>query len=188
MAARSGPDWRSALVESYADIFHPPGDPLAARGWPAVGDGWEDLLKRACRRMRAAVGDDGGPFRLTTIKEKFGSLRIQWEGSLPPAAAARVEEAVDLAEARSATTCDVCGGAGVLRGGGWMAVRCDDHAEGRTALAVEQGFENLHVERRVVRGRTFASYRFYDRAADRFVGVRNAVSIPCPNRTRKDAT
>lgn len=180
MAVRSDPDWRAELVESYADLFHPVRDPLTAPGWPAVGDGWEDLLKRACRRMRAAVREDDGMFRVVQIKEKYGTLRLYWEGALTPPAVAEVEEAVDLAEARSMTTCDVCGGIGVLRAGGWMATRCDDHAEGRPPVEVEQGFENLHVERRLVGTRTIASYRFYDRAADRFVGVRNAVSTRRP--------
>jgi len=169
MAARSNPGWRAELVESYADLFHPVRDPLSAPGWPAVGDGWEDLLQRACRRIRAAVSDDDGMFRVTTIKEKYGTLRLYWEGALTPAASAKVEEAVDLAEARSCTTCDVCGERGVLRSDAWLATRCDDHAEGRAAVEVEQGFENLHVERRLVRGRVTVSYRIYDRDADRFV-------------------
>ena len=33
---------RRALVESYADLFHPAGDPPSAQGWPFVGDGWRD--------------------------------------------------------------------------------------------------------------------------------------------------
>ena len=127
MATRSHPDWRLELVESYADIFHPVGASLAAPGLPAVDDGWRDLLERACARIRAAVRLHGGSFRVMQISEKYGTVRIRWEGSLSPEAAARVEEAVDLAEARSATTCEVCGDAGVLRAGDWVATRCDAH-------------------------------------------------------------
>lgn len=186
MATRFDSDWRHALVRSYADLFRPRGEPPCAAGWPNVGDGWQALLQRACRRIRAALGDDGRPFHLISIGEKYGCLRIHWEGSLDPSTAAKVGEAVDLAEARSTTTCETCGRRGALRAGGWLVVRCDDHAEGRPCVEFEEGFENLHVERRLVGGRLVASYRFYDRATDRFVGVRNTVSVPRPGRG-KDA-
>lgn len=167
MATRSHPDWRLELVESYADIFHPVGASLAAPGLPAVDDGWRDLLERACARIRAAVRLHGGSFRVMQISEKYGTVRIRWEGSLSPEAAARVEEAVDLAEARSATTCEVCGDAGVLRAGDWVATRCDAHAEQRPPAEGE--VPDLHVERRLVDGRWHTLFLQYDRAGDRFV-------------------
>lgn len=169
MALQRNSGWRAKLVESYPDLFHPAGDPPGAEGWPAVGDGWEDLLQRACRRIREAVRADGGSFRATQLKEKYGTLRFYWTGDLSAKAAAAVEDAIDLAEARSATTCEVCGEPGVLRGGGWMTTRCDAHAEGRRPVEVEDGFENLHVDERLIGGRWRARYRFYDRDADRFV-------------------
>ena len=125
MATRLHPDWRSALIESYTELFDPVGCPFAAPGLPAIDDGWRDLLERACARILATVHLHGGLFRLTEISEKYGSLRLGWEGSLSPEAAALVEEAVDLAEARSATTCEVCGEPGALRAGDWLATRCD---------------------------------------------------------------
>jgi len=42
-------------------------------------------------------------------KEKYATLRFYWEGALSPEANAKVEEIIDLAEARSACTCEVCG-------------------------------------------------------------------------------
>ena len=186
MTTRSDSDWRHELVRSYADLFHPRGEPPCAAAWPNVGDGWRLLLERACRRIRSALGAGERPFKLVSIGEKYGALRIHWEGALGPIAAAKVEEAVDLAEARSTTTCETCGRRGALRAGGWLVVRCGDHAEGRPAVPFEEGFENLHVERRLVGGRLVASYRIYDREADRFVGVRNAVSAARRGR-RKDA-
>lgn len=164
-------DWRRQLVESYPDLFHPVGDPPRAQGWPEVSDGWRDLLERACSRIRAAVRADGGSFRAAQIKEKYGSLRFYWDGSLSPKAAARVEEAIDLAEARSATTCEVCGEKGRLYGGGWVTTRCAAHAEGRPPVEVAEGFENLHVERRFAGGRVITRFWKYDREADAFVDV-----------------
>lgn len=169
MAPQPHPDWRQALVESYETLFHPVGASLSAPGLPAVDDGWRDLLERACVRILAAIRLHGGSFRVTQIGEKYGTLRIHWEGSLSPEAAARVEQAVDLAEARSATTCEVCGEPGGLRAGDWLATRCDAHAEGLLLAEVEDGPGDLHVVRRLVDGYWRTSFRFYDRAGDRFV-------------------
>ena len=94
MMAMHSADWRRALVEAYPDLFHPHGHPPVAQGWPEVGDGWEDLLRRACGRIREAVRADGGSFLTTQIKEKYGTLRFYWQGSLSPEAAAHVEEAI----------------------------------------------------------------------------------------------
>jgi hypothetical protein len=105
------------------------------------------------------------------IKEKYGTQRFYWQGSLSADAVARVEEAIALAEARSATTCDVCGEEGQLHDDLWLVTRCDAHAEGRPAVAVEEGFENLRVERTMVGGRVHVRYRRYDRGTDRFVDV-----------------
>lgn len=168
-ATRQHPDWRSSLVESYAELFDPVGSLSAAPGLPSVDDGWRDLLERACARILATVRLHGGSFRLTEISEKYGSLRIRWEGSLSPEAAARVEEAVDLAEARSATTCEVCGDAGVLRAGDWLATRCDAHAEQRPPVEVEGAVTDLRVERRLADGRWRTMLLHYDRAGVRFV-------------------
>ncbi|WP_354201557.1 hypothetical protein [Bradyrhizobium sp. JR4.1] len=169
MALRCDSGWRATLVKSYPDLFHAENDPLAAEGWPAVEDGWRDLLERACKRIRAAVRADGGPFRATQVKEKYGSLRFYWSGRLSPTATALIEEAIELAEARSATTCEICGEPGRLFGGGWLTTRCAVHAEDRPAVPVDEGFENLYVDHRRVGGRWLPRYRFYDRDTDRFV-------------------
>lgn len=110
-------DWRTELVEAYPDLFHPPvGDSGAARGSPECGEGWRDLLERAFARIWAAVQADGGSLKVAQIKEKYGTLRLYWQGSLSPEASAQVAEAIDLAEARSACTCELCGENGRLYG------------------------------------------------------------------------
>jgi hypothetical protein len=60
------------------------------------------------------VQADGGSFKATQIKEKYATLRFYWKGALSPEADAQVEEIIDLAEARSACTCEVCGEEGRL--------------------------------------------------------------------------
>jgi hypothetical protein len=170
--AEQARDWRAYLVTTYADLFHPVGDPPSSQGWPCVGDGWRDLLERACARIRTAIRTHGGSFRATQAKEKFGTLRFYWQGALSPEADALVEEAIALAEARSATTCEACGEEGRLyRWGGTLMTRCAVHAKGRV-IESKPGFNNLLVTQKIVGGRfrTVASRR-YVRETDSFVDV-----------------
>lgn len=163
-------DWRERLVETYPDLFRS-ADPPRVQGWPAVGDGWRDLLERACDRIRATVRADGGWFQSTQIKEKFGELRFYWTGTLSPEAAARVEDAIKLAEARSARTCEVCGAAGRLYGPIWLLTRCDTHNEGRRPEPIRSQMENIHFENRLIGGKREFRCRRYVRETDSFVDV-----------------
>lgn len=165
-------NWKVALVEAFPDLFHPPaGSPEGAEGLPECGPGWQDLIERCCVRIRAAVEADDGTFRFTQIKEKYASIRMYWTGRLSPEASVRVEEAIDLAEARSGCTCEICGEAGVLRTGGWMTTRCDLHAEGRAPAEVRPGFENIHIVRYGMGAQRRIVCRRYDRQHDVFVDV-----------------
>ena len=158
-------------VEAYPDLFHPVGDPPAAQGWPEVGEGWRDLLERACVPIRAAVQADRGSFKFTQLKEKYGTARLYWQGALSPEADARVEEIIDLAEARSACTCEICGEVGQLYGPGWLTTRCAAHAEGRLPVEIRPGFESIHIEERYVGDRRVVRCRRYDRESDGFINV-----------------
>jgi hypothetical protein len=165
-------DWRVELVEAYPDLFHPvPGDPPVAQGFPEVNGGWQDLLKRACARIRAAVQADGGTFHAKQIKAKFGTLRFYWDGALSPAADAKVKEALDLAAARSACTCEICGEEGRLYGPRWLVARCAVHAEGRPLVKIEPHQQNIHIEERIVGERREISRRRYNRATDSFTDL-----------------
>ena len=90
-------------------------------GYPECVEGWCDLLDRARGRIEAALaGND--TFTTLQIKEKYGTLRLYWRGCLLKEAEAKVEEAIDLAEARSACTCELCGAEGRLHSrGDWLA-------------------------------------------------------------------
>ncbi|QOG19145.1 hypothetical protein [Bradyrhizobium sp. SEMIA] len=164
-------DWRVELVETYPDLFHPVGDPATAQGWPEVGDGWRDLLERACVRIRAAVQADGGAFQATQIKEKYGTLRFYWQGALSPDAYVKVEEVIDLAEARSACTCEICGESGRLHDSGWLVTRCATCAGERRLVEIRLGFENVRIEERYIADRRIVRCRRYDRDFDSFVDV-----------------
>jgi hypothetical protein len=76
-------NWKVELIEAYPDLFRPPADrPEGAEGSPECGEGWRDLLDRACIRIRAALRAHGGSFRFTQIKEKYETARLYWEGDL----------------------------------------------------------------------------------------------------------
>lgn len=65
------------------------------------------------------------------IKEKFGGLRFYIGGTTP-----EIDDAITRAERESMRTCETCGRKGVLRTGGWLQTLCDEHAQGREAVAL----------------------------------------------------
>lgn len=156
-------EWRSMLAEKYQGVLR--------CAYPEVEDGWRDLVERALGRIVAAV--EGCPINslaIVQIKQKFGGLRIYWDaGSLPDDVAAQVEEAVELAEARSYVTCEMCGREGRLHDdGGWLTTRCEAHSRG--APAPDRGIVEKYA---VIEGGEWhlVSRRRYDRARDCFVDI-----------------
>lgn len=159
------------MIEAHRRLFQPPkGRPEASPGYPECEDGWRDLLERACSRIEAAL-DRRTTFRVVQIKEKFGTLRLYWEGRLSEKATMKVEEATALARARSACTCELCGAEGLLYNrGGWFATRCTEHAQGKQVLA-KPGMENVEIVQQMERGRVRTMCRRYDRATDEFSDI-----------------
>lgn len=165
-------DWRINLIEAHPRLFHAPTDrPEAARGYPTCEAGWQGLLKTACTKIEAALVE-GGSFRVLQMKEKFGTLRFYWSGTMPDAARARIEEAIALSEGRSACTCEICGAEGRLYSrGGWLATACAEHAKGEP-VPIKPGQENLHIVWKFVPGRTpIVSCRRYERDSHSFADV-----------------
>ncbi|WP_050631754.1 hypothetical protein [Bradyrhizobium viridifuturi] len=164
-------NWRVELIEAHRDLFAPPCDAaLAAQGAPECGPGWHDLLNRLCVRIRKATRAEG-TFKFNQIREKYGTLRVYWGGRLSQEATVQVEEAIALAEARSATCCEVCGEPGRLRGGTWLTTRCAAHAAGQAPIEVKPGLENIYIVGYVADDRTQISCRRYDRDTDTFTEV-----------------
>jgi hypothetical protein len=163
-----GRDWQIEFMRAHPRIFREPG---AALGYPNCGEGWRDLLERCCTRIEATVVE-GDAFRVLQIKEKFGALRFYWSGDLPGAAKAKVDEAIALAAARSACTCETCGAEGRLYNrDGWLATACSEHAKGELK-PVRPGFENIYIVRTFGPGRfPIVSCRRYIRETDSFVDV-----------------
>lgn len=119
--------------------------------------------------QRSASG--GRTRRILLIKEKYGTLRLYWQGKLSNGSRLKVDEAVTLAQARSACTCDQCGERGRLfRKGGVLMTRCASHAQGEH-VPTEPGQENVHlVQIPTSEGYRIAARR-YDRETDSFADV-----------------
>ncbi|MCK9917369.1 hypothetical protein MXD81_50340 [Microbacteriaceae bacterium K1510] len=158
-------------MERYPKLFGlDAGGQMMCSGYPDVDDGWRELLERAMERIAAAIRHQpSARVRITRTKEKFGGIRIYYdEYGLSRETAAAVEEAIELAGARSTCTCETCGRVGQLfYTDGWIAARCDEHAaDGAKALGPQ-----LRVEKYgYVDGKwTIVSRRRYDRESDAFV-------------------
>lgn len=86
--------------------------------------GWLDLIDELCRTLKTHLDKhpELPPLQVRQVKEKFGGLRFYYSGG-----DAVCRDAVDRAQARSLSTCEVCGQIGTLGGEGWLRVRCVDH-------------------------------------------------------------
>ncbi len=72
------------------------------------GDGWLPILEWLFAGFQELADRDGsaGRFRVTQVKEKYGTLRVYHNGG------EEYEPLVDKAEALSEVTCDVCASRG----------------------------------------------------------------------------
>ena len=97
-------------------------DPIMSRGYFAVDNGWLGIL----RRLIVDLIKLGWDKQICQVKEKFGGLRFYTSDATD-----EMYNRIRLAEDVSYLTCEKCGELGELRGGGWLATLCDEHAEGR---------------------------------------------------------
>ena len=116
-------------------------------------DGWFSIFEKACEQIDAVLGEDKRDFHWVQVKEKFGSARFYFrmgkstrlvvdliggqEGHAlikQPTQAGdsisdRIDAIVDQAEARTCTTCMVCGAAAQTKAyGGYYLTVCAAHA------------------------------------------------------------
>ena len=85
------------------------------------GDGWEGILRSACRRIAFHEKNSGRPdFRFTQVKEKWGTLRLYYE-----VGDEFVRGVISMAEAMSAVTCEICGSPGKTNDIGWLSTLCE---------------------------------------------------------------
>ena len=95
------------------------------------GPGWGDIIWEALEKIEACptykdIKESHG-FTIPIIKEKFGSLRIQYFG-----ATEEINLIVDQAEQKSEKTCEMCGCESVVRKNrGWYSSICNECADKR---------------------------------------------------------
>ncbi|OSI73295.1 hypothetical protein [Bradyrhizobium canariense] len=158
-------DWRIELLRSHRRLFEVGlGEPEKSLSYPLCASGWCDVLHRLCARVETALSKSE-TFAFVRIIQQFGVLRVDYDAMVSDATSFRIVEAVNLAIARSACTCEVCGARGRLYSqGGGRATRCADHAAGYP-LPIEIGSENVRQYRRT-RRKLDMFYASYDREAD----------------------
>jgi hypothetical protein len=171
---RTERSWQSDLIARHPGLFTVIENGQSyTPGYPPVGDGWRELVETAVERIAAAVSAAPDCLKIVQIKEKYATIRIYWSAGpgLTDAMRDGVEEAIELAEARSACTCETCGAEGRLYSrGGWLATACAEHSEGEP-VAERRDLENVHVVYRIVDGEPVPRARRYIRATDSFVDV-----------------
>jgi hypothetical protein len=140
-------DWRNDLMRAHPRLFEIiPDEPERSFGYPLCEVGWRDVLERICARIENALKANE-TFEFVRIKQKFGVTRFDWYGGVSDETATRTHEAVNLAVARSACTCETCGAEGRLHSSrGWLATRCADHAAG-DPMPVRAALENVRIQR-----------------------------------------
>ncbi|WP_461335887.1 hypothetical protein [Bradyrhizobium liaoningense] len=107
-------DWRRDLMLWHPRLFLTTAEePSRSFGYPHCERGWQDILVRLCRRIEVALRD-GETFEFVRIKQKMGILLVDWDTEASKSTESAIGHAVDLAVARSACTCEICGAEGRL--------------------------------------------------------------------------
>lgn len=102
-------------------------------------NGWYNIISNLCwminqhenninlrtkfkQKEDASYQSDYSSFKFDQIKEKFGGLRIYFSGGDD-----YIRGLVNMAEAISYNTCEICGNKGQANKNGWITVLCDAH-------------------------------------------------------------
>src|SRR3990167_1021456 len=113
------PEKEQILYKKYPTIFRQKDLPMTetCMCWGIdTGDGWFTLIDDLCDQiMRTGIRVEA-----VQVKEKFGGLRFYFEPYDD-----QIGGLVSCTEAKSYTICDMCGGPGIPRKGGWVVTRCN---------------------------------------------------------------
>lgn len=119
-------DRQQKLFNEFPDLFalrHEPATTSCMAWGIECGDGWFDLLREVCYIVQSAED-----FRFTQVKEKFGGLRLYYQGG------GDFEEGVCyMAERASYMICERCGSRGRPNDKGWISTLCDSCRGGSNA-------------------------------------------------------
>jgi hypothetical protein len=162
-------NWRLELMTAHPRLFEiMPGEPHLSFGYPNCEEGWREILETLCARIETAMQENES-FQFVRIKQKFGLLRADYDYEGPEETEAAIGHAIDLAVARSACTCEICGAEGRLYSNrGWLGTRCGEHAAG-DPVSPRYG-QNVRRLRRW-RWKADLYYARYDRETDTLTEV-----------------
>ena len=84
------------------------------------GPGWFKLLDNLFFNIQKEIdrGKIDG-FKITQVKEKYGTLRVYSNFGNK-----KIDKLIEIAEAKSSITCELCGKKGSLRTIGWLTTLC----------------------------------------------------------------
>lgn len=122
-----------AFLESIGGLkngFFSDRPPIISANAFSIGAGWYGIVKRLIEDLIEL----GWNKEICQVKEKFGSLRFYISSGNT-----EIFNRIHVAEAESCVTCERCGTAGQLRGGGWLATLCEEHADGQPL------FQQVHI-------------------------------------------
>lgn len=168
-------NWRTHLMQTYPHLFTRKIEGrMVQSGYPSVEDGWRDIVETAITRINSALNNASPQesIHIAQIKEKLGGLRIYIDGfgtRQSPDLWRTIRAIIDLAEARAACTCEICGKEGRLyTNQGYLTTRCARHGSGFVRVHSDDR-EMLHYSVSYEGGAKVQSCRRYDRDADTFV-------------------
>ena len=140
------------LNKKYARLFGKRGMYFECQeGWALILDAYYAVVDHYVRHAR--------DYDVRQIKEKFGGLRIYDSvQSDDKTIIAAIDEARELAEARSFYTCEKCGQPGLLRGRGWYFTACDEHAKGRDGTIEPPSDPPIRVQIGSAEGKGWEAY------------------------------
>lgn len=98
-----------------------------------VSNGWFELIYDLSNKLEALILEmpdaERKNCKASQTKEKFGGLRFSMDGETEAMSAL-----IDEAEALSYHICEECGAAGERRGGHYIKVACDKHANNQLGV------------------------------------------------------
>ncbi|MDN4982166.1 hypothetical protein QY049_02870 [Bradyrhizobium sp. WYCCWR 13022] len=167
--------WQEKLIRRNPSLFVRSFRGVAfAPGYPRCAAGWEHVVARLVERVAAAAKD--GSVYFTHMVSENGVLRTHWSSrsEISQRQALKIEEAIGLAEARSASACIECGAEGRLFATNFvLAPLCKLHQRG-TPVPIVAG-RDVYLRRGVVRERPVLVRSRYDWDSDAFLDLPTSV-------------
>ena len=109
-----------------------------------IDNGHKDKVPSYLLDMMEAIENGNGEWpehidypEFRQVKEKFGTL-----SAYIASGDRTIFEIIRFAQIMSATTCEVCGNIGEMRGGGWLKTLCDEHHTQRQEQLAQSGGYN----------------------------------------------